>query len=106
MAQPEPEHRYTPAEYLALERAAETKSEYLDGQIFAMAGASRRHNLIVANVIARLTLQLEHRPCEVYSGDMRSKVPATGLSTRPAKAGMACRWLRRGLTSMLRPVFR
>ena len=41
MAQPEP--RLTPAEYLTLERAAETKSEYFDGRIFAMAGASRRH---------------------------------------------------------------
>lgn len=83
MAQPESTLRYTPAEYLALERAAETKSEYLDGEIFAMAGASRRHNLITGNLIARLTLQLEKRPCEVYPSDMRVKVSATGLYTYP-----------------------
>ena len=42
MEQPKP--HYTAAEYLALEREAWTKSEYLDGEIFAMAGASRRHS--------------------------------------------------------------
>ena len=39
--------RYTPEEYLALERAADFKSEYFDGQIFAMAGASPEHSAIV-----------------------------------------------------------
>ena len=48
--------RYTPVEYLALERAAQTRSEYLDGEIFAMAGASRRHNLICLNVSSRLSI--------------------------------------------------
>jgi hypothetical protein len=43
--------RYTPEEYLVLERAAQGKSEYYAGEIFAMAGASRWHNLIVANVV-------------------------------------------------------
>jgi len=43
--------RYTPEEYLALERQAQCKSEYYAGEICAMAGASRWHNLIVANVI-------------------------------------------------------
>ena len=42
--------RYTPQEYLALERQAEFKSEYLDGIIVAMAGASRAHNLIAVNL--------------------------------------------------------
>ncbi len=83
MAQPEPAPRYTPAQYLALERAAETKSEYLGGEIFAMAGASRRHNLITGSIVTRLTIQLERRPCEVYPSDMRVKVPATGLYTYP-----------------------
>lgn len=83
MAQPKPVSRYTPAEYLALERAAETKSEYLDGEIFAMAGASRQHNLITGSVVTRMTTQLESRPCEVYPSDMRVKVPATNLYTYP-----------------------
>jgi Uma2 family endonuclease len=74
---------YTPEQYLALERKAETKSEYFDGAIFAMAGASREHNLIVANVTAELHPQLKRRPCELYPGDMRVKVTETGLYTYP-----------------------
>lgn len=75
--------RVTPAEYLALERQAEHKSEYLDGEIFAMTGASRRHNLICLNIGAELRAQLKQRPCEVYTSDMRVKVNATGLYTYP-----------------------
>lgn len=81
MAQPQP--RTTPDEYLALERQAEHRSEYLDGEVFAMAGASRRHNLICLNVGAELRDQLRRRPCEVYVHDMRVKVSATGLYTYP-----------------------
>ncbi|MCI0391239.1 MAG: Uma2 family endonuclease [Acidobacteria bacterium] len=49
MALPHKAHYYTPEEYLAFERAAETKHEYLDGQIFAMAGGSPLHNQICFN---------------------------------------------------------
>lgn len=71
----------TPEEYLALERAAERKSEYRDGEIVGMTGASRRHSLITANLIRELGQQLKGRPCEVLSGDMRIWVPVTGLYT-------------------------
>ena len=74
---------YTPEEYLALERQAQCKSEYYAGEIFAMAGASRWHNLIVANVIRELSLQLKGRPCTTYPSDMRLKVSPTGLYTYP-----------------------
>jgi len=74
---------YTPEEYLILERQAEYKSEYFNGEIFAMTGASRRHNLVAANVLASLHGQLRKRPCEVYSSDMRVKVSPTGLYTYP-----------------------
>jgi Uma2 family endonuclease len=73
----------TPEEYLALERAAENKSEYYQGEIIPMAGASRRHNLIVGNIYASLHGQLRKRDCEVYASDMRVKVRATGLHTYP-----------------------
>ena len=73
----------TPAEYLTLERKAEYKSEYLNGQIFAMTGASRKHNLIVTNILTSLGQQLRNSPCEAYSSDMRVKVPAPGLYTYP-----------------------
>ena len=71
----------TPEEYLTLERAAETKSEYLDGEIIAMTGASRRHSLVTANLLRELGQQLKGRPCEGLSGDMRIWVPVTGLYT-------------------------
>lgn len=73
----------TVEEYLAREREADYKSEYFNGEIFAMAGASEPHVLIVNSIIARLYLQLEHRPCKVYSNDMRLKVTSTGLYTYP-----------------------
>jgi Uma2 family endonuclease len=75
--------RYTAEEYLALERQAECKSEYCAGDIFAMAGASRWHNLIVANVVRELSLQLKGRPCATYPSDMRVKISPTGLYTYP-----------------------
>jgi len=74
----------TPAEYLAFERQqTDAKHEYLNGQITAMSGASREHNLIVGNAFASLHGQLRGRGCEVYSNDMRVHIPATGLYTYP-----------------------
>ena len=73
----------TPQEYLAVEREAEFKSEYFNGEMFAMSGASRKHNLIVTNIVRELSQQFRGRPCEVYSSDMRVKVSATGLYTYP-----------------------
>jgi Uma2 family endonuclease len=77
------QQRYTPEEYLARERLAEYKSEYYAGDIFAMAGASRWHNLIVANVIGELRSQLKGRLCTTYPSDLRVKVSPTGLYTYP-----------------------
>ena len=75
--------RWTPETYLAHERTAATKSEYLAGEIFAMAGASEAHNLIVTNLIACLRPQLRARGCKIYPSDMRIKISATGLYTYP-----------------------
>jgi Uma2 family endonuclease len=73
----------SPAEYLELERKAERKSEYLDGEMFLMAGASPRHGVIVTNLIAELRQQLKARPCIVYSSDVRLRVSPSGLYTYP-----------------------
>ena len=78
-----PKARFTPEEYLALERQAEYRSEFFHGEIFAMAGASREHNLIAGNVSRELGNQLKGRPCETYQSDMRVKVSDTGLYTYP-----------------------
>ena len=75
--------RLTEEEYMRLERAAETRSEFVDGEMFAMSGARLTHNLIAGNVISGLHLQLRRRPCEVYPSDMRVRVSATGLYTYP-----------------------
>ena len=57
-----------------MERKAETKSEYYKGEIFAMAGASREHNLISTNIIRLLANQLLERTCSIYSSDMKVKI--------------------------------
>jgi Uma2 family endonuclease len=62
---------FTPEGYITQERKALHKSEYLSGQIFAMSGASRAHNLITGNIFNRLYNQLVASDCEVYSSDMR-----------------------------------
>lgn len=81
---PEPARStYTAAEYLALERASETRSELVNGQILAMTGASRAHNLIAANICREIGNHLKGRPCEAYQSDMRVKVSPTGLYTYP-----------------------
>lgn len=61
----------TPEEYLAWERKADTKHEYLRGEIIAMSGASRAHSLIVTNISGELYIQLKGGTCEVYTNDMR-----------------------------------
>ena len=63
--------RYSREQYLALERKSETKSEYCDGFIYAMSGASREHNLIAVNLASQINVQLRDRLCEAYVGDMR-----------------------------------
>lgn len=79
----EPQKRLTPEEYLAIERQAETKSEYVDGEMFAMSGASPRHVLIATNIAVALGLRLKDRPCYVFTADLRLNVSPTGLFTYP-----------------------
>lgn len=74
---------WTPAEYLALERSSPQKHELVDGEIFAMAGASYAHNKIVGNLVGELRTALRDRPCDVMPSDLRIHVPATGLYTYP-----------------------
>src|SRR5690242_1556857 len=83
MAAPLQTPRYTPEEYLAHERQAEHKSEYIAGQIIAMSGASRAHNRISVNLLRVLSSQTLDGPCETYGSDLRVKVSARGMYTYP-----------------------
>jgi Uma2 family endonuclease len=76
-------HEYTYAEYLAHEEASNVKHEYLDGEIYAMAGGSPEHAALSVAVAASLRAQLEGQSCRVFSSDLRIRVAATGLATYP-----------------------
>src|SRR5262249_45016959 len=71
------------AEYLAIERASETKSEFYGGEMFAMAGAMPEHNRAKENLIIRMGAQLFGGRCQSFSSDQRVKVSRTGLYTYP-----------------------
>jgi Uma2 family endonuclease len=75
--------RYTPEQYLAIERKADFKSEYDRGFITAMAGASDQHNAISVNMSRELSVRFKNRPCRVYASEMRLCVNKTGLYTYP-----------------------
>ena len=66
-----PDVHLTPEEYLRIERDAEWKSEYIDGEMFAMSGASPRHVLITGNLVRELGNQLHDGPWGVYPADLR-----------------------------------
>lgn len=78
-----PKKKITPEEYLEIERNSEERSQYFNGEIFDMAGASRKHNLISGNIFAAIHGQIRNRDCEVYMNDMRVKVCPAGLYTYP-----------------------
>src|SRR5947209_17187358 len=78
-----PKTHLTAEEYVAVERKAQWKSEYYDGEMFAMAGVSRQHSRIKDNLIVAIGNQLRDGPCRSHSSDMRVKVAGTGLYTYP-----------------------
>jgi Uma2 family endonuclease len=67
------QRRYSAEEYLALDRAADYKSEFVNGEIFAMGGASFRHVLVATNTAGELRSRLKGTPCQVYSADLRTQ---------------------------------
>jgi Uma2 family endonuclease len=61
-------------EYLAFEARSKIKHEFMDGEIFSMPGATRRHNLATTNISTELNLQLRETDCEVYASDFRVEI--------------------------------
>jgi Uma2 family endonuclease len=74
-------HRYTYAEYVALEKESPTKHEFFDGEIYAIAGGSEDHSALAANVISALVNAVGDRACRVHTSDLRIYVEAVGLAT-------------------------
>jgi Uma2 family endonuclease len=73
----------TPEEYLALEEKADFKSEYYQGEIFAMVGGSYNHNVITGNINAVFNQFAASNPCVAFTSDMRLLVKPNGLYTYP-----------------------
>jgi len=88
-AQPEP-LRMSEAEYLAFEAESDTKHEYVNGEVYAMTGATWNHNVINGNLQATLNSQLADQPCTAVSSDMRLKVASKTVSFRYPDTMVVC----------------
>ncbi len=75
--------KFTEEEYLQMEKESPTKNEYFRGEIFAMAGASNRHNVLFSNLFIALGIQLKGKPCKPYGSDLRIHIPENTLYTYP-----------------------
>ncbi len=76
-------HRYTAEEYLAIDRASETKHEFIDGEMLAMSGASLNHGVITGNMVGELRTLLRGKLCRIVPNDLRVHSPATNSYTYP-----------------------
>ncbi len=70
-------------EYLAFERGSQEKHEYYKGEVFAMSGAGRRHNIIFSNLFGEVLINLKGKPCQPFGSDMRLHIPQNTLFTYP-----------------------
>lgn len=75
--------RMTYAEYLAAEVVSEVRHEFLNGEVWAMAGGTPQHGALAVSVTLALGAALRGKPCRGYSSDVRVRIPQTGLSTYP-----------------------
>jgi Uma2 family endonuclease len=76
-------HRYTYADYVAVELQSPTKHEFLDGEIYAMAGGSEEHSALAAEVLRMFGNAVVGRACRVHTSDLRVYVESPGLATFP-----------------------
>jgi len=83
MSLPQTSGRLTESEYLEIERAADFKSEFFDGEMFAMAGGTLQHSLIGTNLAREFGNRLLNNRCVAFNADLRIKIEATGLCTYP-----------------------
>jgi Uma2 family endonuclease len=93
MPEPRRLHRYTYAEYTAFENISAEKHEFLDGEIYAMAGGSEEHSALSAAMVRLLGNAVGDRPCRVHTSDLRIYIEPAGLATYP-DASLICGPLR------------
>ncbi len=74
--------KVTAEEYLALDRAAEFRSEFLDGEMIAMSGGSARHSKLQINLALEVETALRGTPCQAFSSDLRVRV-SSRMYTHP-----------------------
>ena len=84
---------YSYEQYVALEEESQVRHEYLDGEIYAMAGGSPDHAALAATVIRLLGSRLP-RGCRTFTSDLRIRIPSSGLSTYPDVAVVCGRTTR------------
>ena len=94
----------TEQEYLAIERKAEFKSEFWNGRMVAMSGASREHNVIGGQAAAELIIQLKESSCEVYGGSMRLRVPNGNYAYPDVVVAYGPQFLDSAVDCLLNPV--
>ena len=78
-----PERTFTPEEYLTLEDAAGYKSEYVHGEIYAMAGTGFEHGEVAGNLHTALNYRFRGRPCKAYYADIRVRAAHGDMYTYP-----------------------
>src|SRR5262249_38964751 len=83
MSLPKSQHLYKIDEYLALEREADFRHEYLDGIIYEMAGESPEHSLICTNIISGIHTQVKGTACAVFSPNMKIRAGKDRLFAYP-----------------------
>lgn len=83
MAIPKTQHYYTPEEYLALEEVAEYKSQYFNGEIFAMAGSTANHDWIASECDRLIGATLRDKNCKTFTGNMKIRIPVEQIYYYP-----------------------
>lgn len=85
---------YTFQQYIAHEQASNTRHEYSDGQIYAMAGGTPEHSALIASITTHLSNYVRGGRCRVHMSDLRVRVLETGLATYPDVVVVCGAWER------------
>jgi len=83
----------SPEQYLEMERASETKHEYYKGEVFAMSGASREHNILAKNLNTLILPFLKGKSCDMFGSDLRIHIPENTFYTYPDFSIICGEWV-------------